>query len=521
MNHYLPSRLFTRTIINLNLKLLISLLIGIINVFSFAPFYLWPLQIITLTWLLSQIIIYNNSLKHITLISLVYGFGWSGSSVHWIYISMHNYGGMTSWMALIATIILSCYLSLYVVLATIVSILLQRHWLNSITITLLLVLPALWTLSEWARGFILTGFPWITSGYAHTIGPLAGYAPIFGVYGLTWVSTLIAGFLTLLHLHPNYKIFSITFIILLILIGIILKTINWTHPTGQQISVRLLQGNISQKIKFSNKKLLSALIKYDQMIHSMPADLIVIPETAIPILPMQLPPKYLTHLAHFAQNSRSYLIIGIPLMINSNEYTNSVLGFATNLKNIQQHYRYDKHHLVPFGEFIPHGFNWFINFMKIPLGNMTNGKFLQVPFIVQNQWIMPNICYEDLFGEEIAAQLKTAYAANQPQANILLNLSNVAWFNNSIALPQHLQISQMRALETGRPILRVTNTGITAVINAKGQLVTALIPYTSTILATTIQGYQGQTPYILFGNKFILIITLTMLIIAYMVHCKN
>lgn len=153
--------------------------------------------------------------------------------------------------------------------------------------------------------------------------------------------------------------------------------------------------------------------------------------------------------------------------------------------------------------------------MHIPLGDMTRGAPLQAAFAVKDQWVLPNICYEDLFGEEIAAQLAGAHFAGLPPASMLLNLSNIAWFGNSIALPQHLQISQMRALETGRPMLRSTNTGATAVITPDGVVSEHLLPFTRNTLAATVQGYQGLTPYILLGNKLMLALTLIMLAFAW------
>jgi len=252
------------------------------------------------------------------------------------------------------------------------------------------------------------------------------------------------------------------------------------------------------------------------MISSAPADLIATPETAVPLLPEQLPPDYLARLIQFTQRSGSHLALGIPLADAPGEYANSMLGFSPDAASARHPYRYDKHHLVPFGEFVPFGFRWFVDLMHIPLGDMHRGNPLQAPFAVKQQWVMPNICYEDLFGEEIAAQLRAADNNGRPQASILLNLSNIAWFGNSIALPQHLQISQMRALETGRPMLRATNTGTTAVIGPKGHVMAELQPFTRNILSASVQGYQGQTPYILFGNKLMLVLTLAALALAWL-----
>ena len=204
-------------------------------------------------------------------------------------------------------------------------------------------------------------------------------------------------------------------------------------------------------------------------------------------------------------------------------YTNSLIVMAPEDagKPGLAGYRYNKHHLVPFGEFIPTGFRWFVRLMRIPLGDFTRGEPLQKPFRVKDQWILPNICYEDIFGEEIADQIRHEYKTGQPTPTVLLNVSNIAWFGNTIALPQHLQISQMRSLETGRPMLRATNTGTTAVIDARGRPVAWLPPYTRGELATTIQGTRGATPFIRFGNLTILIIALAALITARLLAARK
>ncbi|MGZ5780771.1 MAG: apolipoprotein N-acyltransferase, partial [Burkholderiaceae bacterium] len=219
-----------------------------------------------------------------------------------------------------------------------------------------------------------------------------------------------------------------------------------------------------------------------------------------------------------------HLLIGIPLSSNPIQYANSVIGISPQPPKTERtpyQYRYDKHHLVPFGEFIPFGFRWFVNLMQIPLGDFTRGANVQAPFAVKDQWILPNICYEDLFGEEIAAQLAAAHSANQPMATILLNVSNIAWFGDTTALPQHLQISQMRAMETGRPMLRATNTGTTAVIDPKGHVLDQLPHYKIGTLDVLVQGYQGMTPYIMFGNNLVVGLTLVMLAVGWLLSRKK
>ena len=235
------------------------------------------------------------------------------------------------------------------------------------------------------------------------------------------------------------------------------------------------------------------------------------PETALPLLYSQLPSDLIPSLQSFAQQSHSQLLIGVPLSDDPTHYANSVIGIGGAT------YRYDKHHLVPFGEFIPPGFRWFIDLMHIPLGDFTRGAAQQQPIAVKDQWVLPNICYEDLFGEEIAAQLSGAAA----QTTVLLNVSNIAWFGDAFALPQHLQISQMRALETGRPMLRATNTGMTAVIDPKGRVQHYLAPLTTGVLTASVQGYRGNTPYIVFGNWLTLALGALMLLSAWLAGRKK
>ncbi len=484
-----------------------ALIAGALTVFAFAPFGLWPLQILSLA-LVFKLVLAQSSARRGALIGWAYGFGWLTAGTHWLYISMHTYGGLPGWMAAIAVAALALFLSALAASALGGAAWLRQRWSLGDGAALLLVFPALWSLAEWARGWIFTGFPWISSGYAHSIGPLAGFAPLVGVYGLALVAGIIAGCLALL---PAKKL-PVLLALALCAAGFGLKTISWTTPHGQPISVRLLQGNVPQEMKFAPEQIEATLSLYYDMITAQRADLISTPETAIPLLSSQLPPDYLARLKDFARKSDSHIALGLPVMDGPMQYANSMIGLPPSA--LSAPYRYDKHHLVPFGEFIPLGARWFVDMMHIPLGDFTRGALLQAPFAVRDQRILPNICYEDLFGEEIAAQLRAGEVAKIPQATILLNMSNIAWFGDSIALPQHLQISQMRALETGRPMLRATNTGATAVINAQGQVVSQLPPFERNVLSATVQGYAGLTPYCLYGNALVVGLCLILLLAA-------
>jgi apolipoprotein N-acyltransferase len=253
--------------------------------------------------------------------------------------------------------------------------------------------------------------------------------------------------------------------------------------------VALLQGNISQGEKFQpSTGIADALRWYGERLQAEPAALVVAPETALPMLPRQLPEGYLGALqAHFAQG-RSAALVGMPLGSYELGYTNSALGLAPGQA---APYRYDKHHLVPFGEFIPPLFRWFVQLMRIPLGDFSRGPLAAPNFDWAGQRLAPNICYEDLFGEELGARF--ADAATAPTA--MVNLSNIAWFGDTVAVAQHLHISRMRSLEFERPMLRATNTGATAVIDHRGRVLAALPPFQRDVLRAEVEGRAGLTPY--------------------------
>ncbi len=472
------------------------LVAGAVTVFAFAPFGWWPLQIAALGWLFTLT-------QRAATPRQAFLLGWAFSAAAiaagtwWLYVSMHQYGGMPAPMAALAVVLLATALGLLYGMALWVAKRVAVHL--PAPVMLLLAMPAAWMLADWVRGWIFTGFPWVATGYAHTTSPLAGFAPVVGVFGVGLLAALLGGSLALLltQRHRKNLLTALALLVVVPCLGIALGGLRWTTPLGNPISVRLLQGNVPQDLKFDRAQLLSSLQLYRQMISEKPADLIATPETALPMLATNLPAGYLAELAGFSQQTGSRVLVGVPWSSAPGIYLNSVLGIADGNAAA---YRYDKHHLVPFGEFIPTGFRWFVDMMKIPLGDFGRGDLQQPAFAVKDQWVLPNVCYEDLFGEEIAAQLAAAADRGAPVASVLLNVSNIAWFGDTIALPQHLQISQMRSLETGRPMLRATNTGMTAVVNAQGQVAAQLAPFTLGTLTAEVQGTQGLTPYVRIGN---------------------
>ncbi|PWF42684.1 apolipoprotein N-acyltransferase [Massilia glaciei] len=475
------------------LPMLFASLAGAASVLSLAPVGWWPIQFLTFAFLFYQVGM-DTSVRRSTLVGWAFGFGWSVAGMHWLYIALTRFGGLAAPLAVVALCLLGTYMGLFGALATGAATWLRRRWSLPVAAFVLLVLPFCWGLSEWMRGWVFTGFPWAASGYAHNGAPLGGFAPLVGVYGIGVLAALCGACLVMLT--QRRRVAAVGIMAALLAGGHALRMVEWTHPQGAPISVRLVQGNISQSEKFTVEHLGKILGVYHDLVTAAPADLIATPETAIPIFPHQLPEGYLEGMAAYAGRTNSHLLLGIPLMDPDGRYTNSVLGIARHVPP----YRFDKAHLVPFGEFVPPGFRWFIDLMRIPLGDNKRGAPLQGAFAVKDQLVLPNVCYEDVFGEEIAHQLRSAARP----ATMLLNVSNLAWYGESVAIAQHLQMSQMRSLETGRPMLRATNTGATAVIDARGEVQARLAPYVRGTLAATVQGMAGMTPYILLGNYLLL-----------------
>ncbi|MFC5551561.1 apolipoprotein N-acyltransferase [Massilia aerilata] len=474
---------------------------GGLSLFSFEPFGWWPLQFLSLAWLFYQVGM-GSSTRRATLLGWAFGFGWSVAGMHWLYIFMTRFAHLPAVLGAIGVVLLGLYMGLFGALATGIATWLRRRWSLPVNAFLLLVLPILWGVSEWMRGWVFTGFPWAASGYAHDGAPLAGFAPLIGVYGIGVLVAMCAACLVMLtqrHKLPALALFGA-----LMLAGAGLRTIEWTQVTGQPLTVRLLQGNIPQDRKFDLAFLTSILETYQTMITAAPSDLVATPETAIPVFAHNLPQGYLEGLQRFAASSGSTLALGMPLLDGPGKYSNSLVTVPPQPQSQSngqtRAYRYDKAHLVPFGEFIPLGFRWFTDMLNIPLNDATRGAALQAPFAVKDQLVLPNICYEDVFGEEIAYQLR-----NAPRpATMLLNVSNLSWYGQSTAIPQHLQISRMRTLETGRPMLRATNDGATAVIDHRGHIAQVLPFYKEGVLSATVQGTAGMTPYIRCGNTLFL-----------------
>lgn len=414
---------------------------------------------------------------------LLFATAWLCATFWWLYISMHTYAGLNSVLTALAIGSLAAALGLYYAAAC------GLYWrLRGDSPFLASVLfAALWTMAEMARGTWLTGFGWGAVGYAHISGPLAAYVPWLGAYGVGALAAwLAAGLIHSLKKGVGLRL-ALAFVVG---VGLWLPLIQapWSQAAGA-LSVTLLQGNIPQDEKFeSGTGVPLALRWYGDELNRSATSLIVAPETALPVLPQDLPDGYWAALvARFSTGDQAALV-GSPWGNMQDGYTNAVFAFGPNQSG---EWRYDKHHLVPFGEFIPPLFKWFTRMMNIPLGDFNRGAIGQASYPWMGQRLALNICYEDLFGEELGARFLNAATA----PTIFVNVSNIGWFGDSVAIDQHLQISRMRALEFARPMLRATNTGATVIIDHTGRVAAALPRSTRGVLVGEVEGRTGMTPF--------------------------
>ncbi len=485
--------------------------LGATAVLGFAPFEFYFVPPVTLTALL-LIWLRCHTFGAAVAVGFAFGAGLFLVGVSWVYVSLHVYGGMATPVAAFFTLLFCLIQACYPALACAI---LQRLRTNT-PVRLMLLFPALWAVSEWMRSWILSGFPWLSIGYSQVpSSPLAGYAPLLGVYGVSLVTAAVAGaaasaidgfFRRRSAREPGKRssgfIAGICVAGTLVMAGAVLKTHQWTHPVGNSTSVTLLQGNIPQEMKWRPERALATLETYRELLRSADSKLIVLPETALPMLNVDLPSDYLKALADRAVKNGGDMLYGVPELDPSGSYYNSVMSVGTGPAQT-----YRKHHLVPFGDYFPLRpvLGWIMNLLHIPMSDFSPGAQVQKPMQVAGQKVAVNICYEDAFGEEIIRQL--------PQATMLANFTNDAWWGDTVASRQHLQIAQMRALETGRPMLRATNTGVTAIIDPAGQIVASAPEFTTTTVSGEVRGFQGSTPYIVFGNAGILVLALAMFLL--------
>jgi apolipoprotein N-acyltransferase len=460
-------------------------------VLAFAPLGLFPLAFLTFG-LLAHFWMAATP-RQAFWSGYAFGLGLFGAGVSWVYVSLHTFGAMPLPLAALATFLFCAFLALFPAAAGWLQARIPAHpYLRAC-----LLIPAAWTLVEWLLSWIFTGFPWLSIGYASVSWPLQGYAPLLGVFGLSFITVSLGGMACLLFQRQRLLAFATTFIAIIVA-GQALRHVHWTEPAGEPVSAALLQGNIEQDLKFRPESYAKILATYARLAESTSAKLIVFPETSIPRFLDRIEPEFLERLASVAKRNGGDLLLGVPYRKSSEEYFNSVISLGTSPQQA-----YHKSHLVPFGEFIPPGFGWLLSVLEIPLSDFSRGGHDQPPIAAAGQRVAVNVCYEDAFGDEIARRVR--------EATILVNVSNVAWFGDSLAPAQHLQIARLRAVETGRMHLAATNTGITAAIDRDGRVLARLAQFTEGRLEVSAQGYAGATPYARYADWPVVIASLLVL----------
>lgn len=503
------------------MQYVLAFLFGGAQVLAYAPFSWFPLA-----WLsLAALLVLAQRTHAGFRLGFSYGMGLFVCGVSWIYVSLHTVAGLPALLGVVAVILFAAVLALFPGLAVSLYLRLFNTRSEQSSPTPMgwgwqvIGFAACWTLGDWLRSWVLTGFPWLALGYSQSQpSPLSGYAPLFGVFGVSLLSAVLAGVLGSLYLlhrrQASLRDWAAPLGVGLVIVlgGGGLQQVNWTQPSDHPpLQVALLQGNVEQGMKWDPARLDYSLRTYRDLAalavlgESTPLDLLVLPETAIPLMYDQVPVGYWQSLMP-GLSSHGALISGIATRAGEQYFNSAVIMPRQGCTG--ECARYSKSHLVPFGEFIPPLFGWFVRQMNIPLSGFTPGPREQGAYAIAGEWLGLNICYEDVFGDELLESL--------PQAGILLNLSNTAWFGDSLAQPQHLQIARMRALETGRPMLRATNTGMTALINPRGEIEEVLQPFSAAVLRTEVQSYQGETPFIRWGNRPVVLVVMAVLLLGWL-----
>ena len=485
---------------NYLLKLISCFLSGALLPLAFSPYDYPIIAILSLAWLFYTVL--DSKPKDAGLFGYVFGIGMFGIGVNWLHISINLFGGVNLAGALIITFVLVAYLSLYPALFAFVY---QRLFANKGIPVFVVVMPTLWVLSEWFRSCIFTGFPWLNIGYSQIDTSISSLAPVLGQYGVSWFTALISALLVALYLTSRMVKVTFVGVLLITWLGLnALSGIQWTTDKNRDISVALVQGAIPQEMKWrpeQRQKTLDLYLSLSEEFHD--SQLIIWPETAIPVLHHQAQ-KFLQQMANKARNKNSDYVVGIPFKdLASNKFYNGITVIGSSNDS------YYKQHLVPFGEYLPFD-KWLrpvLELMKIPMSDFSSGASKKPVIHAAGETIGVSICYEDVFGEEVIAAL--------PEATILINISNDAWFGDSIAPHQHLQMARMRALETGRYMLRSTNTGVSAIINEKGVITASSPQFVPHVTSDNAKTFEGLTPYARFGNSPVIVTAFLVLLISF------
>lgn len=503
----------------------LSFIAGLNLVFSYAPFSLWWVSFISLTlWFVHLEKLCNkkhiSSTRLLTKHSFIFGFGWFASGISWVHVSIAEFGGMPLIASLFLMLLLCLYLALFPTLTGYLSakiaIFTTKNHHTSSKLTLWLF-PCIWLLTEYLRGVVLTGFPWLSLGYGQISGPLAPLAPVIGEIGITFCLLMLCVAFSQLLLKSQIKQ-AATALVSIGLITLFSYQQTWVSPTGKTIKTALIQGNIEQSIKWQPEQQWPTMLKYLDLTRlNYDAQLIIWPESAIPAIEtMSTTQEFLDMANQSASLNNATIITGIlNYNFESKEYFNSliVLGKKQQAdKNGDYFYgntnRYDKNHLLPIGEFVPFS-DWLrpiAPLFNLPQSSFSRGSYVQNNLRASDLNILPLICFEIAFPEQLAANFFD-------DSDVLLTVSNDAWFGNSHGPHQHMEIARMRALEFGRPLLRSTNTGVTAVTDHFGNITAQVPQFEQAVLTADIQLVSGQTPYSQYGRYPIWLIGFLLMLI--------
>lgn len=452
---------------------------------------LWWLQWLALA-VLAHLVMGADSPRSAAWRSWLFATAWLAGCFAWLFTSLHTYGGLAAPLAVLAVLILAAALAL----CSAAAMWFFRALAQTNKALEAINFAALWMLAELARGLMLTGFGWGAVGYAQVDGPLAAALPWLGGYGTGALAAACAVVLAQMLREPTLRVRVWLVIGLVLGVGLLqLMPMSQTGSAGN-LSVALLQGNIAQDEKFDQSSgVPKALRWYGQQLNASQATLVITPETAVPVMPDELPPDYWQAMQQRFASGEQAALVGMPLGSYEAGYTNSVVGLKPGQAKLWQ---YDKHHLVPFGEYIPPMFRWFTDLLNIPLGDFNRGALPQPTFDWRGQRLAMSICYENLFSEELAVQFANPVLA----PTVLVNISNLGWFGEHLAMDQHLHIARVRALEFERPFLLATNTGRTAVVDHQGHVVQALPNHVAQALNATVEGRTGITPYAWWASRW-------------------
>ncbi|MEZ8027053.1 apolipoprotein N-acyltransferase [Enterovibrio norvegicus] len=463
---------------------------GALATLAFAPYSFWPAMLVSLVLLF--LLIHKQSPKCAALIGFSWGLGQFSTGIGWVYVVIEQFGGLPTAVGLILIGLLVTYLALFPALF---GYLLKRIQLP-LAQSYLLLAPSLWLLIDWFRGWFLTGFPWLWPGYSQIDSPLAAFAPMFGVQGITLAVVVIAASITLTLLSRKATMLLPALVVAVV--AVVSGQMQWVQETGKTVDVAMVQGNVPQELKWLPSQRWPTLLSYQDMTRqNWDADIVIWPEAAIPALERDLP-DFLARLDAAARNNDSAIIAGVLDQNPQGQFYNNVITLGDNGTEGYSYpatESYSKHHLLVFGEFVPFAdiLRPLAPLFNLPMSSFSRGDYTQPNIDAKGYQLAPAICYEIAFSDQVRHSLT-------PDSDFILTLSNDTWFGTSIGPHQHLEIAQMRALENGKPVLRATNTGLTAAIDYKGQIIEQIPQFETVVLRTDIATTNGQTPYTRFGD---------------------